>query len=158
MLGLDFVLASCARNASGTGACSWGDGDANRANREPPHHSSTETAEPSFGNRRFWFGAVGSFTDDSTPLATRLSGRKTPNALRYERKRNEYRRCCTKRVSPKAQLKRAVRPARINADIRIEANTLSSQQLRSCFRVLLNASRVSAIASPLVLLTTGMSD
>jgi hypothetical protein len=72
MLGLDFVLASCARNASETGACSWGDGDANRANREPPHHSSTETAEPSFGNRRFWFGAVGSFTDDSTPLAARL--------------------------------------------------------------------------------------
>jgi hypothetical protein len=24
MLGLDFVLASCARNASETGACSWG--------------------------------------------------------------------------------------------------------------------------------------
>jgi len=46
-----------------------------------------------------------------------------------------------------AQFKRAVRPARITADIRIEANTLSSQQLRSCFRVLLNASRVSAIAS-----------
>jgi hypothetical protein len=38
----------------------------------PPQHSSTETAEPSFGNRRFWFGAVGSFTDDSTPLAARL--------------------------------------------------------------------------------------
>ena len=36
---------------------------------------------------------------------------------------------------------------RITVDIRIEANTLSSQQLRSCFRVLLNASRVSAIAS-----------
>jgi hypothetical protein len=70
MLGLDFVLASCARNASGTGACSWGDGDANRANREPPHHSSTETAEPSFGNRRFWFGAA----------LTGKSGRKTPNA------------------------------------------------------------------------------
>jgi hypothetical protein len=41
----------------------------------------------------------------------------------------------------------AVRPARITVDIRIEANTLSSQQLRSCFRVLLNTSRVSAIAS-----------
>jgi hypothetical protein len=34
MLGLDFVLASSARNASETGACSWGDGHANRANRE----------------------------------------------------------------------------------------------------------------------------
>ena len=43
-----------------------------------------------------------------------------------------------------------VRPARITADIRIEANTLSSQQLRSCFRVLLNASRVSAIASRVI--------
>ena len=51
MLGLDFVLASSARNASETGACSWGDGDANRANREPPHHSSTETAEPSSANK-----------------------------------------------------------------------------------------------------------
>ena len=51
MLGLDFVLARCARNASETGACSWGDGHANRANREPPHHSSTETEEPSSANK-----------------------------------------------------------------------------------------------------------
>jgi hypothetical protein len=52
-----------------------------------------------------------------------------------------------KRASHEAQFKRRSNPARITVDIRIEANTLSSQQLRSCVRVLLNASRVSAIAS-----------
>jgi hypothetical protein len=52
-----------------------------------------------------------------------------------------------KRASHEAQFKRRSDPARITVDIRIEANTLSSQQLRSCVRVLLNASRVSAIAS-----------
>ena len=78
-------------------------------------------------------------------LAELQSEEGTYESTRHaERKRNEY---STKRVSHKAQFKRAVRPAWITVDIRIEANTLSSQQLRSCFRVLLNASRVSAIAS-----------
>jgi hypothetical protein len=81
-------------------------------------------------------------------LADLQSEEGTYESTRHaQRKRSEYRRCCTKRVSYKAQFKRAVRPARITVDIRIEANTLSSQQLRSCFRVLLNALRVSAIAS-----------
>ena len=78
---------------------------------------------------------------------TGKSGRKTPDACDMSARETNIRSCCTKRVSLEAQFKRAVRPARITADIRIEANTLSSQRLRSCFRVLLNASRVSAIAS-----------
>ena len=81
-------------------------------------------------------------------LADLQSEEGTYESTRHaQRKRSEYRRCCTKRVSHEAQFKRAVRPARITVDIRIEANTLSSQQLGSCFRMLLNASPVSAIAS-----------
>jgi len=58
MLGLDFVLASSARNASETGACSWRDGHANRANRESSVSSfSTETAVSEIGD--FVFGPVG---------------------------------------------------------------------------------------------------
>jgi hypothetical protein len=40
-----------------------------------------------------------------------------------------------------------VRPARITADIRIDVSAASSRRFRSCFRVLLNASRVNATAS-----------
>ena len=72
MLGLDFVLARCARNASETGACSWGDGHANRANREPPHHSLRKRRNQVSEIGDFVFGAVGSFTNDSTPFAARL--------------------------------------------------------------------------------------
>ena len=73
MLGLDFVLASSARNASETGACRWGTvTQTEQTVNLPPHHSSTETAEPSFGNRRFCVRRGGSFTDDSTPSAARL--------------------------------------------------------------------------------------
>ena len=75
MLGLDFVLASSARNASETGAYSWGGGHANRANRESSVSSflygngGTQVSE--IGD--FVFGAVGSFTDDSTLSAARKS-------------------------------------------------------------------------------------
>src|SRR6266576_2222597 len=41
----------------------------------------------------------------------------------------------------------AVRPARITAAIRIDASATSSRRFRRCFRVLLNASRVSTTAS-----------
>ncbi|PYJ60752.1 MAG: hypothetical protein DME74_10085 [Verrucomicrobia bacterium] len=41
----------------------------------------------------------------------------------------------------------AVRAARITADIRIDASAASSRRFWSCLRVLLNASRVNAIAS-----------
>src|SRR5437867_3552314 len=54
--------------------------------------------------------------------------------------------CRDKAGIASGSIQAGVRPARITVDIRIEANTLSSQQLRSCFRVLLNASPVSAIA------------
>jgi hypothetical protein len=53
MLGLDFAQAGSARNGSESGACSWGRSrKPSKTVNVPPHHSSTETAEPSFGNRR----------------------------------------------------------------------------------------------------------
>src|SRR5882724_8034462 len=84
-------------------------------------------------------------------LADLQSEEGTYESTRHaERKSNEYRRCCTKRVSHKAQFKRAVRPARITVDIRIEANTLSSQQLRSCFPRVISQSRSEAVNSRIV--------
>jgi hypothetical protein len=54
MLGLDFVLPSRTRNASETGACGWGTvTQTEQTVNRPTHHFSTETVEPSFGNRRF---------------------------------------------------------------------------------------------------------
>jgi hypothetical protein len=53
MLGLDFAQANSARNGSESGACSWGRSrKPSKTVNVPPHHSSTETAEPSFGNGR----------------------------------------------------------------------------------------------------------
>ena len=61
-------------------------------------------------------------------LADLQSEEGTYESTRHaQRKRSEYRRCCTKRVSHKGSIQAAVRPARITVDIRIEASTLSSQ-------------------------------
>jgi hypothetical protein len=71
MLGLDFAQTSSARNGSESGACSWGRSrKPSKTVNVPPHHSSTEIAEPSFGNRRFLFDAA-SFTDCSELFSVR---------------------------------------------------------------------------------------
>ena len=81
-------------------------------------------------------------------LADLQSEEGTYESTRHaQRKRSEYRRCCTKRVSHKAQFKRRSDLSGLLWILGLRQNTLSSQQLRSCFRVLLNASPVSAIAS-----------
>ena len=72
MLGLDFVLASCARNASETGACSWGTVTQTEqtVNRLIILLRKRRNQVSEIGD--LVFGAVGSFTDDSTPFAARL--------------------------------------------------------------------------------------
>jgi hypothetical protein len=69
MLGLDFAPANSAlvdlNLARVVGG--WSRKPSKTVNL-PPHHSSTEMAEPSFGIGDFVFGAVGCFTDHSGPF------------------------------------------------------------------------------------------
>ena len=56
MLGLDFAKTSSAGNGSESDAFAWGRSrKPSKSVKLPPHHSSTETAKPSFGKREIWW-------------------------------------------------------------------------------------------------------
>jgi len=98
-------------------------------------------------------GAAKAFARAYLAIGVKICGPRTQrsrsNSFSEKCPRCEIRRIAEEALSEHcvSSAQAAIRPARITADIRIDASATSSRQFRSCFRVLLNASRVNTTAS-----------